>query len=109
MNHSVSHLKVFGCVAYAHVLDELRKKLDKKGHKFIFFGYFEDKKAYKLYDPVTRKVIISRDVQFVENESWDGIVDINFKIVSNVDNDDMEEEVVQTPHVINQLQHHQLP
>ena len=31
MNHSVSHLKVFGCVAYAHVPDELRKKLDKKG------------------------------------------------------------------------------
>ena len=44
-------------------------------------------------------MIISRDVQFVENESWDGTVDINVKIVSNVDNDDMEEEVVQTPHV----------
>ena len=38
MNHSVSHLKV-GCVAYAHVLDELTKKLDKKGHKCIFIGY----------------------------------------------------------------------
>ena len=43
--------------------------------------------------------VISRDVQFVENESWDGTVDINAKIVSNVDNDDMEEEVVQIPHV----------
>ena len=52
-----------------------------------------------MYDPVTRKVIISRDVQFVENESWDGTININVKIVSNVDNDDMEEEVVQTPHV----------
>ena len=99
MNHDVSHLIFFGCVAYAHVLDELRKKLDKKGHKCIFFGYSEDTKAYNLYDPVTRKVIISRDVQFVKNESWDGNVDINVNIVSNVDNDDMEEEVVQTPHV----------
>ena len=63
MNHSVSHLKVFGCVAYAHVPDELRKKLDKKGHKCIFVGYFEDTQAYKLYDPITRKVrFISRDV-----------------------------------------------
>ena len=33
MNHSVSHLKVFGCVTYAHMPDELRKKLDKKGQK----------------------------------------------------------------------------
>ena len=52
-----------------------------------------------MYDPVTRKVVISRDVQFFENESWDGTVDINVKIVSNVENDDMEEEVVQKPHV----------
>ena len=99
MNHSVSHLNFFGCVAYAHVCDEMRKKLSKKGHKCIFVGYSEDTKAYKLYDPVTRKVIISRDVQFIENESWDGIVDINVNIVSNIDNDDMEEEVVQIPHV----------
>ena len=63
------------------------------------FAESKDTKASKLYDPVTRKVIISRDVQFVENESWDGTVDINVKIVLNVDNDDMEEGVVQTPHV----------
>ena len=69
MNHSVSHLKVFSCVAYAHVPDEVRKKLDKKVEKCIFVGYYEDTKAYKLYDPVARKVIISRDVQFFENES----------------------------------------
>ena len=74
-----------------------------------FFGYSEDTKAYKLYDPVTRKVIINRDVQFVENESWDGTVDTNVKIVSNVNNDDMAEEVVQTPHVIQPVQHQQLP
>ena len=92
-------LKVFGCVAYAHIPDELRKKLDKKVQKCIFVGYSEDTKAYKLYDPVIRKVIISRDVQFVENESWDGTVDINVNIVSNIDNDDMEEEVVEIPHV----------
>ena len=99
MNHSVSHSKFFGCVAYAHVPYELRRKLDKKGKKSIFVGYSENTKAYKLYDHVAKKVIISRDAQFVENESWDGTVDINVKIVSNVDSDDMEEEVVQTPHV----------
>ena len=99
MNHIVSHLKNFGCVSYAHVPDELIKKLDKKGQKCIFVGYSEDTKAYKLYDHVARKVIINLDVQFFENESWDGIVEINVKIVLNVDNDDMAEEVVQTPHV----------
>ena len=95
MNHNISHLKVVGCVTYPHVPDELRRKLDKKGQKCIFVGYSEHTKAYKLYDPIARKVIISQDVQFVENESWDGTINI----VSNVDNDNMEEEVVQIPHV----------
>ena len=74
MNHYVSHLKVFGCVIYSHVPDELRKKLDKKGQKCILVGYSEDTKAYKSYDLVARKVIISRDIQFIENESWDGTI-----------------------------------
>ena len=58
MNNSVSHLIFFVFVAYANVPDEMRKKLDKKAHKCIFVGYSEDTKAYKLYDPVARKVII---------------------------------------------------
>ena len=44
MNHSASHLKIFGCVAYAYVPDALRKKLGKKGQKCIFVGYSEDTK-----------------------------------------------------------------
>ena len=35
---SVDHFKVFGCIAYAHVLDEKRKKLDDKGVKYVFLG-----------------------------------------------------------------------
>jgi len=35
----VSHLKVFGCIAYVHVPDEKRSKLDPKVKKCIFIGY----------------------------------------------------------------------
>ena len=35
----VSHFKVFGCIAYVHILDELRTKLDPKAEKCIFIGY----------------------------------------------------------------------
>jgi len=51
----VTHMKVFGCVAYAHIPDQLRKKLDSKGEKCIFIGYSEESKAYKLYIPSTKK------------------------------------------------------
>jgi hypothetical protein len=36
MKSSVSHFKVFGCVAYAHVPEELRRKLDDRSEKCVF-------------------------------------------------------------------------
>jgi hypothetical protein len=41
MKSSVCHFKVFGCVDYAYVPQELRRKLDDKSEKCIFFGYSE--------------------------------------------------------------------
>lgn len=38
---SVSHFRVFRCVAYAHVPKERRGKLDDKSEKCIFIGYSE--------------------------------------------------------------------
>ena len=31
----ISHMRVFGCIAYAKVLDEKRTKLDAKGHQML--------------------------------------------------------------------------
>ena len=41
----LSHLKVFGCIAYVHVLDELHTKLDPKAKTCIFIigCYLEQK------------------------------------------------------------------
>jgi len=50
-------MKVFGCVAYAHIPDHLRKKLDIKGEKCNFIGYSEESKAYRLYIPSAKKFL----------------------------------------------------
>ena len=62
----ISHLKVFGCVSYVHVPDSQRRKLDAKAHKAIFVGYPPGVKGYKLYDLEKKKFVVSRDVQFFE-------------------------------------------
>ncbi len=67
----VSKLKVFGCIAYAHIPREKRKKLDKKTTKCIFVGYPENSKGYKLYDPTKREMFRSRDVIFDEYKVYD--------------------------------------
>jgi hypothetical protein len=42
-------------------------------------------------------VIITCDVQFVENEAWDGSIERMVKIIYAIGNDETEDEVVQTP------------
>ena len=67
---SVSHLRIFGFIAYAQVPETKRKKLNDHGEKNIFIGYSDESKAYKLYNPFTNKIVVSRDVIFSEEESW---------------------------------------
>ncbi|KAF2320696.1 hypothetical protein GH714_030132 [Hevea brasiliensis] len=50
----------------AYALVNFRSKLDEKSEKCIFIGYSPHSKAYRLYNPISGKVIISRDVVFNE-------------------------------------------
>jgi len=65
---SLRHLKVFGCKAMAHVPKCKRKKFDPKSEACIMVGYCETSKGYRLYDPITRQVIVRRDVKFIEDD-----------------------------------------
>ncbi|KAL9429389.1 hypothetical protein AB3S75_031241 [Citrus x aurantiifolia] len=67
---SVEHFRIFGCVAHVHVPEAKRKKLDARSITCVLLGVSEESKAYRLYDPVAKKIIISRDVVFEENKSW---------------------------------------
>lgn len=68
---SVEHFKIFGCIAHVHVPDQRRKKLDDKSIPCIMIGVSSESKAYRLFNPATNKVMISRDVVFEENKGWD--------------------------------------
>lgn len=62
---NVNHFKVFGCFAYDHdVVDEKIRKLDPKIEACIFINYYENTKAYRLYNSKTHKVVVSRDAIF---------------------------------------------
>ena len=64
-------IRVFGSIAYAYVLDQERSKLDDKSKKYVFIGYDPSFEDYKLYNPSTGKVIVSWDVEFDEEGTWD--------------------------------------
>jgi hypothetical protein len=45
-------------------------KMEDRSTKMVFLGYEEGSKAYRLYDPVSVKVVVSRDVVFDEAAAW---------------------------------------
>ncbi|GKV38176.1 hypothetical protein SLEP1_g46114 [Rubroshorea leprosula] len=66
---SYKHLKVFGCKAYVHVPKEERAKLDAKTKQCVFLGYGDEEYGYRLWDLKNRKLMRTRDVVFIENET----------------------------------------
>ena len=62
----MSHLKVFGCVAYLHISDQGRNKLDSKSKFCTFIGYGEDEFGYRIWDDENKMIVRSRDVIFNE-------------------------------------------
>ena len=63
-----SSLHIFGCPVYVMYNSQKRTKLDPKSRKCIFLGYTDGVKGYRLWDPTARKVVVSRDVIFAEDE-----------------------------------------
>ena len=64
---------MFGCRAFAHILDNERSKLDGKTKECIFLGYLYDHFGYRLWDPEKQKVFRSRDVVFFEDQTFEDL------------------------------------
>lgn len=74
---SVAHLKIFGCTSYMKIPEVQVTKLDDRSKLVVHFGREPGTKAYRLYDPVTSTIHISRDVVFNEGQAWEWDSKIN--------------------------------
>jgi hypothetical protein len=63
----VSHLKIFGCLVFIHILKEKRNMPEPSGKKGIFVGYCEVSKAFRIYIPGHHHIEINMDVNFDED------------------------------------------
>jgi hypothetical protein len=67
---SLNFLKNFGCLCFTFVPQIKRDKLDERALSGIFIGYSLVAKAYKVFQPQNGKIVISRDVHFMEDKEW---------------------------------------
>jgi len=64
----LTHVRIFGCKAYAHIPKEKRRVWDPKAKLHLLVGYDCNSKKYRLYDPESKGVISARNVSFMESE-----------------------------------------
>lgn len=57
-------------MAYAKRIGPGISKLTDRAIPGVFLGYEPGSKAYRIYDPVNKKLMISRDVVFNEKKGW---------------------------------------
>lgn len=67
---AVHFFRTFGCVAHVKVTGGHIRKLDDRSTPMVFIGYEPGTKGYRLYNPDTNRVVISRDVVFDEGRAW---------------------------------------
>lgn len=63
-----SDLRTFGCVCFVHLPTHERHKLTAQSIKCAFLGYAIPQKGYVCYDPHARRIRVSRNVVFFENQ-----------------------------------------
>jgi hypothetical protein len=66
---NLHYLRVFGCVAHVKTTRPQLKKLDNQSMPMVLMGYDVGTTAYKLYDPVSQRAHVSRDMVFDEDAS----------------------------------------
>jgi hypothetical protein len=79
----VEHLRMFGCIAWAHIPDDKRKKLDGKSNACIMTGYSDESKAYRLFDPIKQEIICKRDISLDEQTLGVALLNFSFGLLSN--------------------------
>ncbi|GJR68716.1 zinc finger, CCHC-type containing protein [Tanacetum coccineum] len=67
---NLEYLKIFGCLAFVKKVGGHLTKLEDRSIPMVHLGKEPGSKAYKLYNPKSKKVVVARDVSFDESKSW---------------------------------------
>ena len=76
---NVAHLRTFGCIGYEKIDSKFLKNLDDRSKLLVHLGIKPGSKAYRMLDPHTKRVVVSRDLVFDETKGWNWKHDVSGK------------------------------
>jgi transposase InsO family protein len=65
---SVDHLRTYGCVAHVKTVAGHLNKLTDRSTPMVMIGYEAGTKTYRAYNPVNKKLVVTREVIFDEKK-----------------------------------------
>lgn len=80
---NLSHIRIFGSRTFVHIPDARRTKLEAKCIEGVLVGFCENTKAYRIYIPSQRRVVVSRDVIIDESIGYTGEI-VNSKVTDSL-------------------------
>lgn len=96
MKPNFNDLYMFGHPVYVLTPNQKRRKLDVKAEKGIYVGHDELSKGYRIADPNSYKISVSRDVEFLKRDfipDTARTVDLtDVSVIKNESEDELEDE-----------------
>ena len=78
-------LRVFGYVYFVLLHDHERKKFPSHSHLCCFLGYGFGQKGYRCYDPISKRLRVSRHVVFWEHKMFYQLPHVPVSLIPSID------------------------
>ena len=78
-------LRVFGCVCFVLLHDYERNKLHSRCRLCCFLRYGIGQKGYRCYDPIGKRLLVSRHVVFWEHKMFYQLPHVHVSLIPSID------------------------
>ena len=78
-------LRVFGCVCFVLLQDHERNKLQSRSRLCCFLRYGIGQKGYRCYDPIRKRLRVSRHVVFWEHKMFYQLPHVPVSLIPSID------------------------
>ena len=78
-------LNVFGCVCFVLFQDHERNKLQSRSRLCCFLGYGIGQKVYRCYDPISKRLRVSRHMVFWEHKMFYQLPHVPVSLIPSID------------------------